>query len=150
MDSLYHINDVLTDLINEHGADVDDDTLNELTHHVANVLGFATDPVVETLHNFYGDPDGYTNDEVMERAATILAPIYDANTWTWTKTGVPTFRDILIEIQRLYDCVGGDEPDSDWIECGRLVVCKDPYNDETDDEDLIRLFLDLGTLHNGR
>ncbi len=34
----YRVNDVLTALANECGVDLDDDALNELTHHVADVL----------------------------------------------------------------------------------------------------------------
>lgn len=34
----YRINDVLTALADEMGVEIDDDTLNELTHHVADVL----------------------------------------------------------------------------------------------------------------
>jgi hypothetical protein len=39
--NMYRINDVLTSLANEAGVTLDDDTLNDLTHHVADVLDAA-------------------------------------------------------------------------------------------------------------
>lgn len=44
MNSLYHVNDVLTALANEHGVHVNDADLNDLTHHVADVLGIVARP----------------------------------------------------------------------------------------------------------
>jgi hypothetical protein len=38
----YRINDALTNLANEFESELDDNTLNELTHHVANVIEAGT------------------------------------------------------------------------------------------------------------
>jgi len=42
IDRLYRINDALTALANEFDQDLDDDTLGELTHHVADVLEYGS------------------------------------------------------------------------------------------------------------
>lgn len=57
----YRVNDALGALANEFGIELDDDTLNELTHHVADVLETATDSTcgkcvsgLDPSHRHYG------------------------------------------------------------------------------------------------
>ena len=45
MDTLDHVNDALSALAAEHGQDIDDDVLNDLTHHVADVPGIEPRPL---------------------------------------------------------------------------------------------------------
>lgn len=96
--------------------------------------------MLDTIHDY----DGNLGD-VLQRAAEILQPIFQQNDWTWWGQGVPNKETILAMLQRGSDhVVQQDDPDQDWWESGRLVICKDPFNEE--DGNTYRVFLDLGSV----
>lgn len=93
---LYRVNDLLSQLANEFDVELSDDVLNELTHHVAGVLGYsalvaerkaAFDALVNTTVDVRIEGT-YENGHEYARTVTVGAPTSDLDDW-WVDVVFP-------------------------------------------------------------